>query len=106
MTGASARFASVIKNTAGNNFPQDAFFCASEIIKVWDGSDTGISRGWVEEAITGLDVENEIVGRLLLLTALAPYQIDEPIVSSFTDRFPGDVNLLFVLAWACFTAAR
>jgi hypothetical protein len=65
-----------------------------------------MGRGWVEEALKGFSERSKTVGRLVLLTAFAPYQVDEKIVRSFLTNFPGDDKLLSALAWSSFSAAR
>jgi len=39
----------------------------------------------------------EIIGRLILLTALAPYQVDEGVVKAFTTHITGDERLIGAL---------
>jgi hypothetical protein len=56
--------------------------------------------------LSGLDETSKIAGRLVLLTALAPYQVDERVVRAFIERFPGHDRLLNALAWGSLTAAR
>ena len=56
--------------------------------------------------MSGLDKKSKDIGRLILLTALAPYQVDEEAVDAFTTRISGDERLIGALAWASFTAAR
>lgn len=46
------------------------------------------------------------IGRLVPLTALAPYQADDSIVHTFVTQISEDKKLLAALAWASFTAAR
>ena len=65
-----------------------------------------IKRGDQEAHISGLDERSKDIGRLILLTALAPYQVDEEVVNSFTSHIIGDDKLIGALAWGSFTAAR
>ena len=106
VAGAFARFAFVIENDVMDDLPKDVFIWASEKINQWDGSDPELGRGWVDEATKELDSTTRIVAKMLLLTAFAPYQIDDTLVHSFTDSFPGEEKLLSTLAWASFTTAR
>ena len=106
IAGAFARFAAVV-NRAGREFiPQDVRDCVVEQVQAWDGKDPKLGRHWVEEAMNGLDEESKDIGRLVLLTALAPYQVDDSIVHAFVTHINEDKKLLGALAWGSFTAAR
>jgi len=106
IAGAFARFAAVV-NRAGRDFiPEDVRDCVVKHVQAWDGKDPGLGRDWVEEAMNGLDEESKDIGRLVLLTALAPYQVDDSIVHAFVTHINKDKKLLGALAWGSFTAAR
>ena len=60
----------------------------------------------MEKALAGLDDAEKPAARLTLLTALAPYQIDENTIAAFSAQQPGDDKLIAATAWASFTAAR
>ncbi len=106
VTGAFARLAAVIEETRKAVIPIEVYEVLSERLEFWDGKDPGMGRGWVEEALKGFSERSKTVGRLVLLTAFAPYQVDEKIVRSFLTKFPGDDKLLSALAWSSFSAAR
>jgi len=106
IAGAFARFAAVV-NRAGRDFiPEDIRDCVVKHVQAWDGKDPGLGRHWVEEVMSGLDEKSKDIGRLVLLTALAPYQVDEGVVNDCTTHIIGDDRLLGALAWGSFTAAR
>jgi hypothetical protein len=106
IAGAFARFAAVV-NRAGRDFiPEDIHDCVVKHVQAWDGKDPRLGRHWVEEAMSGLEEKSKDIGRLVLLTALAPYQVDEGVVNAFTTHITGDDRLLGALAWGSFTAAR
>ena len=75
-------------------------------MQAWDGKGPKLGRHWVEEAMNGLDEKSKDIGRLVLLTALAPYQVDEGVVKAFTTHITGDDGLIGALAWGSFTAVR
>lgn len=75
-------------------------------IATWTGEEPGISRSWVEDAVKDLDEHERAAGRLALLVAIAPYQIDENIIERFRDIQPADADLLAAVSWASFTATR
>lgn len=72
----------------------------------WDGTAPGMSRAWVEQAVSGMRDSDAVAGRLLLLAGMASYQIDETLVQAFQRHYPGDATLVAALAWASFAAAR
>lgn len=106
VAGALARFAAVVEGAGANTLPAEVRDCVREHIKAWNGEDPGLSRAWVEPALGQLNAASQAAGRLTLLTALAPYQVDDGIVERFRAHYPGDNQLLSAIAWASFTAAR
>lgn len=106
IAGAFARFAAVVNRAGRDSIPEDVRDCVVEHVQAWDGKDPGLGRHWVEEAMSGLNEKSKDIGRLVLLTALAPYQVDEGMVNAFTTHIIGDDRLLGALAWSSFTAAR
>ena len=56
--------------------------------------------------MSGLDEKSKDIGRLVLLTALAPYQVDVGVVKAFSTHLTGDDRLISALAWGSFTAVR
>jgi AhpD family alkylhydroperoxidase len=78
-----------------------------EAVDSWDGRFPGPSRAWLAEPLSGLSAATEVpTARLALLTALAPFQVTETDVIAFRADHPHDGDLLAVLTWAAFTAAR
>ena len=106
IAGAFARFAAVVNRAGIEIIPQDVRDCVVEQVQAWDGKDPKLGRHWVEEAMNGLNEKSKDIGRLVLLTALAPYQVDEGVVKAFTARITGDDRLIGALAWGSFTAVR
>jgi AhpD family alkylhydroperoxidase len=106
IAGAFARFAAVIEEVGTYALSAEVRACVQERVQAWNGEDPGLSRQWVEQAISGFDDASKVAGRLSLLASLAPYQVDEGIVLAFRGHFPEDDKLLGALAWASFTVAR
>jgi hypothetical protein len=75
-------------------------------VAAWRGEEPGISRSWVEEAVRNLRDHDRAAGRLALLVAITPYQIDEGIIAGFRDTQPSDADFLAAVSWASFTATR
>ncbi|MEW8492714.1 MAG: hypothetical protein AB2604_02865 [Candidatus Thiodiazotropha taylori] len=72
----------------------------------WQGESKGISRQWLEDSLTGISDQQKPAARLALLTALAPYQVDDEVINSFRKSWPGEKELLGATAWASMAAAR
>lgn len=106
VAGAYARAAAVIDGAAAELIPGTVRRLLAECLETWRGEEMGISRGWLEPAVTGLGETDKPMARLVLLTALASYQVDEKVVNSFRRQFPNDADLITVISWASFTAAR
>ena len=107
IAGAYACFAAEIDKAGRDSIPEDIRDCVVKHVQAWDGKDPGLGRHWVEEAMNGLDEESKDIGRLVLLTALAPYQVDANVVNAFvTHHINEDKKLLGALAWGSFTSAR
>ncbi|NUT18387.1 MAG: carboxymuconolactone decarboxylase [Hamadaea sp.] len=75
-------------------------------LETWQGEDTGISRVWCERLLLSLDEELRPVGRLVLLTAIASYQVDDEVIAEFRAVHPADRTLVEAAAWASHRAAR
>ncbi|MCP4574858.1 MAG: alkylhydroperoxidase [Deltaproteobacteria bacterium] len=106
IAGAFARFAAVIDRAGRTVVPEDVRDCVVAHVQEWDGKEPELGRHWVEEAVSGLGEKSKDIGRLVLLTALAPYQVDEGVVNAFSAHVHGDKGLLSALAWGSFTAVR
>ena len=66
----------------------------------------GVSRSWVEEAVRSLPKSDRPLGRLVLLTARASYQVDEGTVAGCRELGIADPALIRIVSWAALTAAR
>lgn len=75
-------------------------------LDAWHGEDTGLSTGWCEDLIADLPAPDRAAARLVLLTALASYQVDADVVEAFRAHHPGDGALVDAVAWAAFATAR
>lgn len=72
----------------------------------WRGEEPPFGFAWLDEMLAGLSPGDAAVARLALLTAQAPHRVDAKEIAAFRHRFPGDAELVAVLAWACFRTAR
>ncbi len=106
VASAFARWAAVIETAGRNALPDDVRALVGERVAAWNGEFPGLSRGWVEEAMAGLDDSSKPAARLALLMALAPYQVDEGVIEGYRAWRSGDDALVEAAAWASFMAAR
>jgi len=106
VASAFAHWAAVIETAGRNALPDDARALVGERVAAWNGESPSLSRGWVEEAMTGLDDSSKPAARLALLVALAPYQVDEGVIEGYRAWRTGDDALVEAAAWASFMAAR
>ena len=108
VAGAYARFARTVEN-AGSFLPLDVRSSVeTQIENVFR-----VSKSLWSNSIGGTDVGCEFgddafnaAHRLALLTALAFHAVDEKVVNAFRKHFPEDAQLVGVLAWGSFAAAR
>jgi AhpD family alkylhydroperoxidase len=96
----------VIEGLGNDVLAQPVRDLVHERVAAWNGQEPGISRSWVEDAVGTLDTKDQSAGRLALLVAFAPYQIDDAIVANFRRSQPTDTELLAAVSWASFTATR
>jgi AhpD family alkylhydroperoxidase len=76
-------------------------------LAAWDGQPQGPSRGWADEAVSGLDQADRPAGLLAILTAFAPYQVGKDDVARFRSTAnSGDEALISLTAWASMEVAR
>jgi hypothetical protein len=72
-------------------------------LATWTGQPNGPSRAWVDKAVAGLPAAQQAAGRLALLTAVAPYQVDAQVVA---DVQADDATLIALTSWSALAAAR
>ncbi|MCC3372065.1 carboxymuconolactone decarboxylase family protein [Cohnella sp. REN36] len=97
---------SVAANAAGESaLDPNARMVVQRYLAHWDGKDPGLSRQWAEHAVERLSGASRTAAKLALLTAIAPYQVDEELIRLFRMAYPEDVQLLHLLSWSSFTAA-
>jgi AhpD family alkylhydroperoxidase len=75
-------------------------------VAAWRGADMPLGKQWLVDATASLDEPDRPAARLALLTALAPFQVDDDTVADFRRGTPADAALVAATAWASFTAAR
>lgn len=98
--------ASVTDSAARRAAAPEALDLVERTVAAWRGEAPGISAGWVNEPLSALSEADRPAARLGLLAALAPYQITERDVDAYRAVHPGDADLLGLLSWSAFLAAR
>jgi len=96
----------IIEGESENILPEPVRDLVAQELGEWHGESKGISRHWLEGPLTGVEDQQKPVAQLALLTALAPYQVDDAAIQTFRESLPGDRELLGVTAWASMAAAR
>jgi hypothetical protein len=98
---------SLAAEQAGTRFlAEDVRSWARERLKIWNGSDPGLGRAWLTTELHKLQDKHRPAGRLVLLSALAPDQVDKNVVREFRQADSSDAALLGAVAWSSFSAAR
>ncbi|MFL6144200.1 MAG: carboxymuconolactone decarboxylase family protein [Labedaea sp.] len=103
---AFARGSAAVEQAGGRSVPAEVRELVLEHLSRWDGRPIGPSRAWVEDAAAALPANRRAAARLALLTALASYQIDQPVIDRFRADQPDDRALIDLTSWASLAAAR
>ncbi|WP_344621232.1 hypothetical protein, partial [Actinosynnema pretiosum] len=106
LADAFARAAGALDAAGRRSVPVGARELVLERLAAWDGRAPGVSRAWVEDAVSGLPPAERAAGRLALLTALAAYQVDDAAVAAFRAVDGEDRALVELTSWASTAAAR
>lgn len=105
LAGAWARFAAAVERAGELALPAEVRTLVADRLASWNGEDPGLGSSWVEDALGGLENEKRPAGRLALMTALAPYRVDESVVAPFRDG-RADPELVAAVSWSALAAAR
>ncbi|MCC3373601.1 carboxymuconolactone decarboxylase family protein [Cohnella sp. REN36] len=103
---ALAAFADAVNRAGEQSLTEDSRTVVKQHIDAWTGEEPGISRQWAEKAVSSLSGGSRTAARLALLTAIAPYQIDDELIHEFQSVHREGIHLLNVLSWSSFMAAR
>lgn len=110
---AFARACAAIDAAALNVVPAPVRVLVRDELAAWTGRPPGLGRGWVEDAVAVAPQADRAIARLGLLTALAPFQVDEEVIAQARKRLAAedgaagaDAALIALTAWASLTTAR
>ena len=106
MQDAFARGCAAIDEAGARSVPPSVRELVMTELGDWHGEPRGLSRAWLDGAVSGLPAADLPAGRLALLTALASAQVDRSVIRTFRDSQPGDGALIELTAWASLAAAR
>lgn len=102
----SAAFARAYTAIDNATVPESVRDLMTAELSDWDGQPPGPSRAWVTAATATLPEPDRATGRLALLVAKAPYQVDETVVGDYRAGTPDDAALVELTSWASLSAAR
>lgn len=105
VSDALARFHATIEQVGCEVLSEPVRTMTTRYLEQWRGEGAGISCQWAEDMIKGLSEPDKAAARLVLLTALASYQVDGYVVSAFRKHYPDDASLVKATAWASWQAA-
>lgn len=94
----------VIRNLGERHVPAPIHLLIQEALEQWRGQDMGLSRAWADDLSRDLPEDQQPLGRLSLLVALASHQVDDQAVQAAGDGREG-ARLVSVTAWASAMAA-
>ncbi len=106
IAAAFAEFASSVNRAGAEALDHPTRALVEERVLAWNGEFPPPTMSWVEELLSELDHEARPGARIALLAALAPYQIDDQLISAFRAQGAGDARIVGAIAWASWVAAR
>ncbi len=106
ISGAYAAFSRAVDDAGSEVLPEKVRNAIGHILDMWDGKDPGTLESLIALNLGKYTGRSRAAGELALCAALAPYRVTERLVSAFASHHPGDRQLLAVLAWGSFAAAR
>ena len=106
ISAAVSRWATVVDRAADECVPESIRACIEAEISAWKGEQMGLGRSWLIPKTEGLTDKESAVARLALLTAFAPSQLSDDIVTDYRKYYPSDIELVITVAWAAFTASK
>lgn len=106
IAAAYASLAAATDAAAARVLPASVLSLVGQVLDRWDGRFPGPSRAWLTDLLADLPATDRAAGALALLTALAPFQITDADVEAFRTVHPADADLLGLVTWSAFAAAR
>lgn len=105
IAAALAKFVAAIDRSA-LRIPPAVRELLAEHLHDWDGTAPGANPAWVDEAVAPVAPVHRPAARLALVVALAPWQVDEALISAYRAERPADAALVGLVSTAALAAAR
>ncbi|MYS21631.1 alkylhydroperoxidase AhpD family core domain-containing protein [Streptomyces sp. DvalAA-14] len=106
ISAALAWVAATLDRAADRAVPTGARAVVEQAVRDWQGETMPLSAAWADVPGRDLPPAEQPAARLALLAALAPHQVTERDVVAYRIGHRDDTQLLGLLSWAAFTAAR
>ncbi|MEU6405179.1 carboxymuconolactone decarboxylase family protein [Streptomyces sp. NPDC046985] len=107
VAGAFARAAAAIGEAGERVVPAPVRALLEKELADWDGRAPGLDGARrIEDAVAGLPRVERAAARVALSTALASYRVEESSVAPLRAAGFGDGDMVALIAWSAFTAAR
>ena len=102
---AVSRWAAAVEREAEKAISPEVRELVRDRLDGWNGEQMPITRSWVENDIAHLKDEDYHVAKLILIVAMASYQVDDPIVQAVFGENQDQKKLIRVLSFAALSAA-
>ena len=106
IAGAFARFIAVCTAAGKETLSEPVCELTEAYVGGWNGEDPGLGRRWLADAVSELTPSDRTAARIVLLAAIASYQIDDKVVEEFRNHYPEDRQLISAIAWGGQLAIR
>ncbi len=103
---ALTRWGAAVEREAENVISQEVRQRVERSLANWEGERMPISRSWVEAELEDLEGSDRDVARLILVVAKSSWQFDDSLVEAVTHSRNDEKNLIRILAFAAYSAAR
>jgi len=106
VANALASFVGIAENAGRKAIPKEVRTLLLKHLSTWRGEQPPLSRSWINQLVAPLEEAHRPIATLALLTARAPWQVDDAVIEDFRKVSPGDRALVQTTAWAAYSAAR
>jgi hypothetical protein len=103
---AVSRYAAAVEREGAKVVSARARKAIVDSLNKWNGEQMPIDRRWIDRDVEALDGEDEVIARLAVVLAKAPYRVTEKMVVDVLGECRDEERFIRILAWASFTAAR
>ena len=103
---ALARLTAVVERESSGVVSREVRELVASNLQQWNGELMPLSRSWVDSEVAVLTGQDREIGRLALVLAKAPYQVDETLVDGVFNEDRSEERFIRILAWASFSSAR